>query len=72
MLENISYYTIFGKPLLLYLGVLTYLSFLLTASISYMNLRGIRVIPFKWHKRMAIISIALASVHGLLALLAYL
>ena len=71
MLENITYYQFFGKPLILYLGVLTLLSFLFTASIAILNKRGINKIPFKWHPRMAIFSIILAIIHGILGLLAY-
>ena len=49
MFQNITYFLIFGKPLIMYLGILTLLAFLFTASIAVMNLKGIRIIPFKWH-----------------------
>ncbi|MBI4448391.1 hypothetical protein HY643_05410 [Candidatus Woesearchaeota archaeon] len=71
MLNNISYFPIFGKPLMMYLGIITLASFLFTASISIMNKKGIHAIPFKWHPRMAIISITLALIHGTLGVLAY-
>lgn len=71
MLLDISYYLIFGKPLIFYLGILTFFSFLFTALIGLLNWKGIRIIPFKWHPRMAVISITLAVIHGLLAILAY-
>jgi hypothetical protein len=71
MLENITYYPIFGKPLILYGGIITLLSLLFTASISVMNKKGMHVIPFKWHSRMAAVTIVLALIHGLLGLLAY-
>jgi len=71
MLESISYYLIFGKPLIMYLGMLTLSSFLFTASISIMNKRGFHKIPFRWHPRMAIISITLALIHGFLAIMHY-
>jgi hypothetical protein len=71
MLESISYHLIFGKPLIMYGGILTLLSFLFTASISIMNKKGIHTIPFKWHPRMAIISICLGLVHGFLAFMHY-
>lgn len=72
MLESITYYLIFGKPLIMYLGILTLSSFLFTASIAILNRRGITIIPFKWHPRMAAISIMLAVTHGSLGVLAYL
>ena len=71
MLESITYYMIFGKPLIFYGGIATLLSLLATAFISVMNKRGIHVIPFKWHPRMAALTIFLAIVHGTLGILAY-
>ena len=71
MLEQIAYYPVFGKPLVMYLGIATYASFLFTASIAVLNAKGIKKIPFKWHPRMAAFSIALATIHGSLGLLAY-
>ncbi|MCL5433329.1 MAG: hypothetical protein M1524_04430 [Patescibacteria group bacterium] len=71
MISQISYYPIFGKPLIMYLGIITFLSFLFTAFISISNRRGKRWIAFKWHPRMAIVSIGLAFIHGLFGLSAY-
>lgn len=71
-LEFISQYMIFGRPLIMYLGILTLSSFLFTASISVMNRRGITIIPFKWHPRMAAFSIILASIHGTFGIALYL
>jgi hypothetical protein len=71
MLQNITYFPLFGKPLIMYLGILTLFAFLFTASIAILNMRGIRTIPFRWHPRCAAVAIALALVHGLLGMLAY-
>lgn len=71
MLKLIAYYLIFWKPLIMYLGILTLISFLFTASIAILNKKWIRIIPFKWHPRMAIFSITLALIHWFLALSAY-
>ncbi len=71
MLQNVSYALIFGKPLILYLGVLTLFAVLLIVSIAVLNFKGIRTIPFKWHPRVAAIAIFIALVHGALGLLAY-
>nr|WP_320162120.1 hypothetical protein [uncultured Methanoregula sp.] len=71
MFAEITYAPVFGKPLILYLGVLTLTGFLLTASIAILNRRGIHTIPFKWHMRCAALSIGLALVHGTLGMLAY-
>jgi hypothetical protein len=71
MFQDITYFLIFGKPLIMYLGILTLLAFLFTASIAVMNLKGIHTIPFKWHPRCAQFAIVLALVHGVLGVLAY-
>lgn len=71
MFQDITYFPVFGKPLIMYLGILTLLAFLFTASIAVITLKGIRTIPFKWHPRCAVFSILLALVHGLLGVLAY-
>jgi hypothetical protein len=71
MLQEISFYLIFGKPLIMYLGILTLTGFLVTALIAVMNRRGIHVIPFVWHPRLAIFSIACAVIHGTLGVLIF-
>lgn len=71
MLNNITYYLIFGKPLIMYLGIVTLLSLMVTAYIGYSNFKGKSKIPFAWHPRIAAITILIALVHGTLGLLAY-
>jgi hypothetical protein len=71
MFQDFTYFPIFGKPLILYLGFLTLFAFLFTASIAVMTMKGIRTIPFRWHPRCAAVAIFLALFHGLLGLLAY-
>jgi hypothetical protein len=70
MFREISYFLIFGKPLILYLGILTLTLFLATAIIGILILKG-KEIPFVWHIRIAGCAIASALFHGSLALLAY-
>ena len=71
MFQDISYSLIFGKPLILYLGVLTLLAFITTAAIAVLNSKGIRTVPFEWHSRCAAVAIFLALVHGALGIFAY-
>ncbi|MDD5162616.1 MAG: hypothetical protein PHD95_00215 [Candidatus ainarchaeum sp.] len=72
MLENIVYFMILGKPLIFYLGIITLVSFLCTATIGFLNFKGYKKIPFKWHPRFAAISIILGIIHGTLGILLYL
>ena len=71
MFQEITYFLIFGKPLIMYLGILTLLAILVTAAIAIMNKKGIRTIPFRWHPVCAVCAIPIALVHGLLGILAY-
>ncbi len=65
-------YLILGIPVAIYMGVLTMLLLLFTATISILNKRKIRVIPMKWHSRMAYVTIAAGLAHGSVILLALL
>ena len=71
MFEAITYAPIFGKPLIMYLGILTLLSFLATAVVGALNFKGITTIPFVWHPRLAVFAICLAVIHGTLGVLVY-
>jgi len=71
MLQEVSYFLLFGKPVIFYLGILTLAAILLTASIPVLNKKGIRTIPFTWHPRCAMLAIGLALIHGTLGVLSY-
>lgn len=71
MLQNITYFLIFGKPLIMYLGITTLLFFLITATLGYGIVKGIGKIPFKFHMIAADISIVLALIHAVLGILIY-
>jgi MFS superfamily sulfate permease-like transporter len=72
MIESISLFPVFGLPLIVYLGMATLSLLLFTASISVMTRRGMRRIPFRWHPRMAAVTIAVAIVHGFLGIMLFL
>jgi len=69
MLANLTYYSIFGLPLILYLGVSTLFIFGLAALFGFLAMKG--KVPLKWHHRVVAIAFALAVIHGLLGILAY-
>lgn len=71
MLNNVSYFLIFGKPLMMYLGITTLACFLAAASVPIINKKTKFAIAFIWHIRIAKIAIALAILHGLLGVLSY-
>ena len=73
MLEQITYYLVFGKPLIMYLGILVLLCFAATALIQVLRLHFgyAKRIPFEWHPRMATLSFALAAIHATLGILVF-
>ena len=71
MVAKIAYFLVFGKPLVFHTGILTILSFLFAALIGYLNFRGSRLIPFKWHPRVVAIAILLSIIHGIMGLSVY-
>lgn len=72
MIRDIAYTMVLGKPLIAYGGMVTYTLLILTAAIAITNHKGIHIIPFKWHHRMAIATIVLATIHAILGISAYL
>jgi hypothetical protein len=71
MLNEISYYLIFGLPFIIYLGILVILMMILTALIAILRKKNKIKISVFWHYRLAYITIILGVIHGLLGLLAY-
>ena len=57
---SIALYQIFGKPFILYLGVITIFSFLVTAIFGISFYRGL--LRFKWHPIMVVVSFFLAII----------
>lgn len=68
MINHLAYILIWGKPLIMYLGIITFVLLLFTATVGALNFKGIRIIPFKWHPVLAATTITIAFVHGLLGL----
>ncbi|MCX6762897.1 MAG: hypothetical protein NT093_03920 [Candidatus Moranbacteria bacterium] len=69
MLSQIAYHQTLGLPLVAYLGMVTLLLLLFTATVGFLNFKMItNVIPFKWHPRLAALTIIFAIVHAIFAL----
>jgi cytochrome b561 len=71
MLQELTYYLIFGIPFIVYLGIITLVFFVVTALIASLKRRKKIKIDIKWHFRLAYVSITLAIIHGILGILAY-
>jgi hypothetical protein len=68
MIQKIAFFIIFGQPLIVYIGIITMICILFTATVGFLNYKGIKVIPFKWHLIFAVTTITLALAHGLFGL----
>ena len=53
---------IFGLPIALYFGIATFISLIVTATTGLLVLKGYKI-PFKWHMRMAAMTIMFALIH---------
>lgn len=71
MIHAIALTLFLGQPLVLYGGVLTFLLLLTTATVGFVNFKGQKTVPFKWHPRLALTTIIVATIHGILGLSIY-
>jgi len=71
MIHTLALTMFLGKPLVMYGGIFTFLLLLFTATVGFLNFKGIAIIPFKWHPRLALTTIIVAIVHGLFGLSVY-
>ena len=74
VLQNVAYTTVFGYPLVFYLGILTYVLLLATLAIPVLNAKTKRIprISVGVHRRLGYVTLALGTLHGLLTISAYL
>ncbi len=71
LLRQIAYHPLGSFPVIFYLGILSYAGLLATSLVMVLTRRRIVRIPFKYHHWLAFITVALASLHGLLAISVY-
>ncbi len=57
--------TILGLPLAIWLGMITIIALISTATIGMLVLRGSSKVSFSWHLNVARLTILLAILHGL-------
>ena len=68
MIHGFALTLFLGKPLVMYGGIVTFLLLLFTATVGFLNFKGIQTIPFKWHPRLALTTIIVAIVHAVFGL----
>jgi len=68
MINHLAFTLFLGQPLIMYGGIATFLLLLFTATVGALNFKGVNIIPFKWHPRLALITIIIALIHGIFGL----
>lgn len=71
MIQDLAYLPVFDLPLVVIVGIVTLLSFILTAAIALAHRKGIKWASFSLHYRFAIFSLMLGVVHMVLAVSVY-
>ena len=68
MIHTIALTMFLGQPLILYGGIFTFFCIITTATFGLLHFKGIITIPFKWHPRLALLTITVAVIHAFLGL----
>ncbi len=63
MISSIGHIQIFGLPIALYFGIITFICLSITLVIGVLVFKGLYNIPFKWHMRMAVVTIFFLAIH---------
>jgi len=71
LLRDIAYTLVFGKPVVLWLGLATLTLFASAAAVVGLNNYTKIRIPIEWHYRLAVAGLCMAAIHATLALSAY-
>lgn len=62
-ISSLGHIEIGGLPVALYFGILTFICLVVTAAIGFLVLKGKYNIPFRWHMRMAAVTIIVVLIH---------
>lgn len=68
MLGSLASFTVFGLPLAIVFGIITFVCLLVTALLGYLVLKGKYNIPFGWHMRLAAATIIAGIIHIVLVI----
>ena len=72
-LQDAAYLDLFGRPLIFYLGIATYVLLVVTVVLQMLRLRvrSLRRIPRRLHHLLGLATLGVATVHGLFSLSIY-
>lgn len=72
LLRRVAFHLLGPFPVLFYLGVVSYFFLLMTGVTMTVARRTRRRLPIRFHHWLAYLTLALATIHGLLAIAGYL
>jgi hypothetical protein len=72
MISNPGQIIIFGLPVYFYLGILTFIALISTATLGMLYVKGKYGVQFSWHMNLAKITIIIAIIHAILVAWGYL
>ncbi len=72
IIQDLAYRLYWGLPLAGWLGILTYISLISTASVMVLTRKGIKRFSINTHKNLARLTIILATIHFVFAISVYL
>ena len=68
MIQTLALTLLFGKPMVMYGGIFTLLLLLFTATVGALNMKGIAIIPLKYHFKLALATIIIGLIHAFFGL----
>lgn len=71
MFQEISYYLIAGIPFVVYLGIVAFFLFVLSAMVALLRRKGKTKLSVRWHFWFAYLALLLGTIHLLLGIFSY-
>lgn len=71
MITGVAYFLIWGKPVIMYSGILAMIFLLITATVGFLLFKGKLNWPIKRHGLFAFLTIILVLIHAVLGLSVY-
>lgn len=68
MIHTLALTLFLEKPMVMYGGIFTLLLLLFTATVGALNMKGISVIPLKYHFKLALVTIIIGLIHAFFGL----
>jgi len=71
MIQKMAFTLFLGRPMMMYVGILTFLLLIVSAVIGYLSFRGNTSNLIRWLMWLARLTIVVASIHAIFGLASY-